>query len=44
MASRVQLTFREDAFGIDAGFAYLNGGAFFLKARPGPRFDHPRPF
>lgn len=27
-----ELQFREDAFGIDAGFAYLNGGAFFLKA------------
>jgi len=27
-----ELTFREDAYGIDAGFAYLNAGALFLKS------------
>lgn len=29
--SDMQLTFREDAFGIDAGFAYLKAGAFFRR-------------
>jgi len=29
--SDLQLTFREDAFGIDAGFAYLKAGAFFRR-------------
>ena len=27
-----QMTFREDAFGIDAGFAYLKAGAFFRRS------------
>jgi len=26
-----ELTFREDSFAIDSGFAYFNAGAFFLK-------------
>jgi len=29
--SDMQLTFREDSFGIDAGFAYLKAGAFFRR-------------
>jgi len=29
--SDLQLTFREDQFGIDAGFAYLKAGAFFRR-------------
>jgi len=29
----LELTFREKSFGLNAGFAFLNGGAFFLKTK-----------
>jgi hypothetical protein len=28
----LELTFRDDTFGLDTGFAYLHGGAYFLKS------------